>query len=339
MRIAFVVTMAPLRPGPAGPTSDLASARYRALIPAQNLTRLGHAVQLITVPQGPPPPQLRELACDVLVLSKSNNPGNEELLRILKARGVRIVVDFCDDRFADPQIGPHFHNLAMLADEVVAATEAMATAVRIHTGREALVVTDPVEGPRREPRFAPRAPRLRIAWFGHPSNIWGVRDKAHELEALMARMPVRLTLVTKVMPETLDLAQNLAGIDPARLQVELVAWSPEATWKAIEDCDCVWIPIAAMEKNVVKSPNRLVEALWAGRLVVADALPSYMPFADFTPVGKGLEQGVIAAFADPAATEQRIREAQGRIGRLHSGFECGRLWARAAGDHSGGAPG
>jgi hypothetical protein len=330
MRIAFVVTMAPLRQGPTGPTSDLASVRYRALIPAQSLSRLGHAVQLISVPQGPPPQQLRELACDVVVLSKSNNPGNEELIRILKARGVRIVADFCDDRFADPEIGPHFRNLAMLADEVVAATEAMAAAVRLHTGREALVVTDPVEGPRREPRFAPALPRLRIAWFGHQSNIWGLREKAHELKALMARVPLSLALVTKVMPETRDLAQEFAAFDPARLQVELIAWSPETTWKAIEDSDCVWIPIAAMEKNVVKSPNRLLEALWAGRLAVADALPSYMPFADFTPVGTGLEQGVMAAFADRAATERRIGEAQRRIGRLHSAFECGRLWERAA---------
>jgi SAM-dependent methyltransferase len=147
-------------------------------------------------------------------------------------------------------------------------------------------------------------------------------------------MPIRLTLVTQLTPETRDFAQAFAAFEPARLRVELVPWSLEATWKAIEDCDCVWIPIAAMDKNVVKSPNRLVESLWAGRLVVADALPSYAPFAEFTPIGQGLEQGVMAALADPSGAEQRIREAQRRIARLHSSFECGRLWAQAAGDRS-----
>lgn len=334
MRIAFV-TMAPLRQGPAGPTSDFASARYRVLIPAQSLARLGHAVQLITVPQGSSAPaQLRDLACDALVLSKSYNPGNEQLIRDLKARGVRVIADFCDDHFAHPEIGPHFRNLATLADEVVAATDAMAAALKAHTGRDARVVTDPVEGPRREPRFAPRLPRLRIAWFGHPSNIPGLIDKAHELKALVASLPARLTLVTQDTPETRDFAQAFAAFDPARLQVELVAWSVEATWKALEDADCVWIPIAAMDRNVVKSANRLVESLWAGRLVVADALPSYAPFAQFTPVGQGLEQGVLAALADPEAAERCIGEAQRRIARLHSSFECGRLWAKAAGDRS-----
>lgn len=327
--------MAPLAQGPAGPTSDFASARYRVLIPAQSLARLGHAVQLITVPQGAsPPPQLRDLACDALVLSKSYNPGNEQLLRDLKARGVRVIADFCDDHFGHPQIGAHFHGVAMLADEVVVATEAMAAAVKTHTGRDALVITDPVEGPRREPRFAPRLPRLRIAWFGHPTNIPGLIDKAHELKALVARMPVRLTLVTQATRETQEFAQAFAAFDPARLAVELIPWSAQATWKALEDADCVWIPIAAMDKNVVKSPNRLVEALWGGRLAVADALPSYLPFGEFTPVGQGLEQGVMAALADPVAAERRIREAQRRIARAHSSYECGRLWARAAGDRS-----
>jgi SAM-dependent methyltransferase len=332
MRIAFV-TMAPLLQGPAGPTSVFASARYRVLIPAQSLARLGHAVQLVTVPEGtPPPPQLSQLACDALVLSKSYNPGNEQLVRDVKARGVRVIADFCDDHFADPRIGPHFRNLALLADEVVAATEAMAAAIKAHTGREARVITDPVEGPRREPRFAPRLPRLRVAWFGHPSNIPGLIDRADELKALAGSMPVRLQLVTQVEALRRDFAQALAALDPARLQVELVPWSAQATWKALEDCDCVWLPIAAMDKNVVKSPNRLVESLWAGRLAVADALPSYAPFAEYTPVGQGLVQGIMAALADPSVTERRIREAQRRIARGHSGFEIGRLWARAAGD-------
>lgn len=332
MRIAFV-TMAPLKQGPAGPTSDFASARYRVLIPARQLARLGHGVQLVTLPHGAAPPeQLRALACDTLVLSKSYNAANEELIRVLRARGVRVVADFCDDHFAHPEIGPHFRNVAEAADQLVAATTAMAEAIRAHTGRQALVITDPVEGPRREPRFEPKLPALRIAWFGHSSNIPGIIDRAAQLKALAARMPVRLRLVTEATAETRDFAAAVANFDPARLTVELAAWSQEATWQALEQADVVWIPVAESERNVVKSPNRLVESLWAGRLVVADPIPSYMPFADVTPIGKGLEQGVLAALADPAATVERLREAQRRISREHSGLAVGRLWASAAGD-------
>ena len=334
MRIAFA-TMAPLRQAPAGPTSDLASARYRVLIPAQQLARLGHAVQLLTVPpDGAPPAQLASLAADTLVVSKSYNRANEEVLPALKARGVRIVADFCDDHFAHPQIGPHFQALARIADEVVAATPAMAEVLRKHTGREAVVITDPVEGPRREPRFEPRLPELRLVWFGHPSNLPGIIDRSQELRALAAGMPLRLRLVTEATPQTRELAGALAGLDSARLTIELAPWSLEATWQALEQADAVWIPIGDADKNVVKSANRLVEGLWAGRLVVADALPSYLPFVDVTPVGVGLEKGITEALANPAKTRERMREAQRRIARAHSGFEVGRLWARAAGDAS-----
>jgi len=55
MRILFV-TMAQVDAGPAGPTSQFASTRYRVLMPALELDRLGHQVQIATLPPGPVPP-------------------------------------------------------------------------------------------------------------------------------------------------------------------------------------------------------------------------------------------------------------------------------------------
>src|SRR5436190_19237779 len=128
MRILFAVTGA-LSQSPSGPTSDLASARYRVLIPAQGLARLGHEVQIATPGPGGWPPGAREAQPDVLVISKSFDPATEELARAMKAKGVRVAVDFCDDHFAHPNIGPHFRALASLADVIVASTPAMADAV------------------------------------------------------------------------------------------------------------------------------------------------------------------------------------------------------------------
>ena len=45
-------------------------------------------------------------------------------------------------------------------------------------------------------------------------------------------------------------------------------------WKSLEAADVVWIPVGDAPGKLVKSPNRLVESLWAGRLVVADAIPN-----------------------------------------------------------------
>lgn len=195
-----------------------------------------------------------------------------------------------------------------------------------------MVISDPVEGPRGLPKFAPRFPALRIVWFGHPTNLNGLAAKAAELHALAARMPVRLTVVTTPSDTASALVAALAAGAEGRVQAELIPWSLEATWKAIEQADLAWIPVVDSDVKAVKSPNRLLEPLWAGRLVVADPVPSYLPFADLVPIGTGLERGVVDALEDPARIELNLREAQRRIARLHSAFECGRQWARALGD-------
>jgi hypothetical protein len=107
----------------------------------------------------------------------------------MKARGVRVVVDICDDHFERPAEGAHQRALIALADEVIASTQAMAESIQRNTGRESRVVTDPVEGPRGEPRFEPRFPELRMVWFGHPSNLDGVSEKGAELLRVAASVP------------------------------------------------------------------------------------------------------------------------------------------------------
>ena len=331
MRILFV-TMASVGQGPAGPTSMYASARYRVIIPALQLGRLGHTVQIATVAPGPLPPAFLQTPCEVLVLSKSYLPEHEPLVSAMRARGVRIVADYCDDHFERPDIGPWFTQLARIADVVVASTEAMAESVRRHSGRDAVVITDPVEGPRGVPRFEPKLPALRVLWFGHPTNLPSLANRAGELRELAARVPVSLEILTAPDAYAQQLVAQLAAQDPARIAVRITTWSLEATWKALEAADVVWIPVADAPGKAVKSPNRLVESLWAGRLVVADAIPAYQPFVDLVPIGTGLAAGVERALADPRGSEERIRQAQRRIAREHSAFECGRRWAAVAGD-------
>lgn len=331
MRILFV-TMALPQQGPRGLTFELASARYRILIPAAQLVRAGHQVHIHSMRPGTSDLPPAGMDFDVAVVSKSFNRATEELARAMHARGAKIVADFCDDHFDNPAHGTHNRNLAAFADILVASTPAMAEAIRKHTGREAVVITDPVEGPRGFPRFAPRLPALRIVWFGHHSNLNGLSARAGELHALGTRMPIHLTVVTTPNDTARALVTGLAAGAPERVRAELVPWSPEATWKAIEEADLAWIPVIDSDLKAVKSPNRLLEPLWAGRLVVADAVPSYLPFSDLVPIGTGLEKGVTAVLEDPARVERNVAEAQRRVARVHSPFECGRQWAQALGD-------
>lgn len=321
-----------LRQGDSGATSDYASARYRALIPGRELERLGHEVQFVSQSSSGSPRAPLDLVCDVLIVSKSCRPDSEQLARAVKERGGRVVTDFCDDHFGHPRIGRHFKNLCALSDHVVASTPAMADAIRRNTGRESVVISDPIEGPRCKPQFAPRLPRLRVIWFGHPTNVGGVAQKLGEVVALGDMVATRFSMVTAVTSHVAAVARELAERSRGGVQVQLVPWSVEATWEALEQADVAWIPVADCAQTVVKSPNRLIEALWAGRLTVADPVPTYVPFADVVPIGRRLKVAVAEALEDPSAVELRLREAQRRIARSHSAFECGRQWAAAIGD-------
>ncbi len=333
MRILFA-TMAAITQGPAGPTSTFASARYRVLIPATQLGRLGHAVQIATLPHGPVPASFLQVPCDAMVLSKSFFPEHEPLVAAMQARGVKVVADYCDDHFEHPEYAQWFKRLAIMADELVASTAAMAAAIRSHTGREARVITDPVEGRRGAPAFSPRLPAVRILWFGHPTNLESLAAKAPELQALASRMPVDLTIITERSVESDAVLAGMAAASPGRMRGRVVPWTLEGTWKALEQADVVWIPVIDSARKAVKSPNRLIESLWAGRLVVADEIPAYAPYSDLVPIGLGLEEGVVRSLADPARVEASLGEAQRRIARDHSAFECGRQWAAAAGDQA-----
>ena len=331
MHILFV-SMAAVEQGPAGPTSQFASTRYRVLMPAAQLDRLGHTVQIATLPPGPVPPAFLQLPCDVLVFSKSFRPEHEPLVEAMRARGVRIVADYCDDHFNHPQLGAWQAKLARGADQVVASTTAMADVIRHHTGREAIVITDPVEGRRALPRFEPRLPALRLLWFGYLGNTPGIAAHLGEVRALAARIPVHLTIVTTPDAAVDRLLAELVAQDPARISGTVVPWSTEATWQALAACDAVWIPVFDSPANAVKSPNRLIESIWAGRYVVADPIASYRNYTDFVAVGTGLEEGIMRALADPGRVEAGLREAQRVVARDHSSFEVGRRWAAALGD-------
>src|SRR6187402_2037175 len=104
MRILFV-TVAPVEQGPAGLTSFLASARYRAIIPAEQLSRRGHEVHLRSVGENEWTREIVDFPCDVLVVSKSLVRANERLVDEIKTRRVKVVVDICDNVFKDWKYG------------------------------------------------------------------------------------------------------------------------------------------------------------------------------------------------------------------------------------------
>jgi len=308
--------------------SPLASIRYRVLAPARHLQEQGYQNQFLRLDQKLDGEQVAQaLRADVVVISKIFGRGSVELAEQARAYGARVIVDICDDHFDTPELSQAYWSLCGIADRVVASTSAMAQVIQQRTAKCATIVDDPYEGPLGEPRFEPASQAIKLLWFGHPVNFDTVADMIPKLAGLSRSTPLSLDVVS-------DPANNniRAFLDQASAQhrpgltTRFTAWSPETTWQALGDCDLVVVPSLPSAKKMVKSPNRVVEPLRAGRFVVAYPLPSYAELGDFIWLGENMAEGVQWAINNRTEVHHRIEAGQAFVNRRFSPLTVARVW-------------
>lgn len=317
-------------------TSALASARYRCLIPAEALKSRGVENWTFGNLHHADPEEfgrhLDTLRADVAVIGKSFNPAMTVMADKIKARGLRLIVDFCDTHFAAPETGRLHRDLIALADVVVASTAQMAEIIKKETGAESVIIHDPYEGAKGMPRFAPASgASLKMLWYGHPSNLDTLAPVLPQLAQLCATQPLDLTIVTA---DTLEIRAFFAQIHAHASQVSgftvrHVPWSLEGMQAALAACDLVIIPSLPQESKLVKGPNRLIEALHAGRAVVAYPLPSYREFRDVCILDENIVQGIAYALRDPAFVTRQIAAGQSYIEDHYSPSIIAEKWRAA----------
>lgn len=163
--------------------SHLASSRYRAIIPAQQLQKMG-------VQEGR----------DWLVIGKHGWDWKTQ------ADGFgRVCFDICDDHFKGPY-GNHYRNGVGKADLVTCNSDEMARVIYEETGRKATVIPDPYEQPEKPPRI-----HDRILWFGHQTNLVDVLPY-QDLPNLEIVSGLKTNGVTQWSPEVMDRAFDRAGL-------------------------------------------------------------------------------------------------------------------------------
>lgn len=163
----------------------LASSRYRALIPAQQLRKAG-------IEEGK----------DWLVIGKHGWDWAKET-----AGFRRVCFDICDDHFSGSHAG-HYRTAAATADLLTCNSEEMARVILAETGRQAAVIPDPYEQPECAPRISDQ-----LLWFGHSSNLADLAPWLDQLDAI--EIVTNLENVGGVTPwshETMNAAFDRAGI-------------------------------------------------------------------------------------------------------------------------------
>lgn len=121
----------------------MASYRYRAMIPAQQLSA-----------------QINRQEGDVFVFAKPIQ-GDLEIAKNMKKQGSKIIVDFCDDHFNTDL----YHQMAKLSDQLTCASDVMQERLKSY-GYDSQVIPDPYEY-----EGEPHADGDNLLWFGHQSNV------------------------------------------------------------------------------------------------------------------------------------------------------------------------
>jgi SAM-dependent methyltransferase len=331
MRVAWL-NEAPIVKNPDGSiTGGLASVRYRCIIPQAQLKPLGVESFLFGRIDKAAPAALAEVMDktrpDVAVIGKVFGRHVLDLVPVLQQRGIKVVIDFCDNHFNRPETGDVHRGLVAAADAVVAATPMMAEAITQATGAASTLIPDPYEGPHGAPRFAPAEGRpLQLLWFGGRTNVDTIGPCLPALNRLAAQQPLALTIFTDPVPALEQLIASAKTDYPAIAEIRFQPWSLDGQWRAIAACDAVIIPSLDNETKNVKGPNRLIEAIRGGRAVAAFPLPSYLAFKDVCWLDRDIGAALEAMLADPAAVTPRIAAGQDLVERLHGQRAIAGLW-------------
>src|SRR5262245_30453946 len=293
-------------------SSPVASSRYRILLPGQILARLGFEVEICVLTDNhlrDPERAAEAVRADVAVIGKLVDPRGAAFVAALKKRGIHIVVDFCDDHFGHSTLGPLYHALVASADQIACNTEQMAKRIRDVAHREAVAIFDPVEGRKRQAEFAPRFPALNCVWYGFPTNLRYLFKRMGQWMATGFPYPLRVEVITEYSSEVASEIAAFNQANDARCILVFRPWSTEAAWLAMETADVVLLPSEINEATYPKSANRLMEAIYGGRLALATMLPSYLEFQEYCEADQSSD-ALALALKDPIRFCQKIEAGQ-----------------------------
>jgi hypothetical protein len=280
----------------------VASTRIRCLNPLSELQSRDYPVELFH------PRRVRQYAA--VIYSKIYDDATFREAKSLQNRGVRIVLDLCDNHFYNPnglaslkKAGEQLKRMMTLADELVASTAAISEVMRaeLSTPQNITIIEDAVEteirGVRtlfwarwweknqlgrllRQLEAGNQKGRTPLVWFGihgGPNAEYGMLDLLKVrplLEKMNRTYPLSLTVISN-SKQKYDRA-----IKPWSFPTYYLNWQADTLLPALRSHAIAVIPISQNPFTRCKSNNRLALSLNVGLAVVADSIPSYQDFAE-----------------------------------------------------------
>lgn len=336
--------------------SNIASHRYRCILPASGLKQLGFNIRFINSSEWlrhpPPLPQAVIVAKQLpinqdlpLFIEKTNKLLNQ--IKVVQQQGIPVFADVNDDHFSSPHqgIANYWQNLVKVVDSIIVGSTFMAERVRQFTNTPITVIGDPLESPRGEIKIFNKLSkvqsilqntllpkgwlqqRLVIAWYGNSVNWHDLQNALPSISTLGRQQPFTLKIITTPTRDIQTYVNGYNAQDNPASRLELLPWNQDTVWQDVSDAHLVIIPSNINDnKKIVKTANRLIEALNLGRFVIANPVPAYLEYQNYAWVGDNLLDGIEWAISNPQQVEQKVRDGQTLIAPKNSVQAISLIW-------------
>jgi hypothetical protein len=294
-----------------------ASRRFRATIPLKGMRENDGQIEDLS----------KATRDDIIVLAKDTSIKDGQFLL---DNNIKFVFDICDDKWGSRKknLADTYNFLCKNANLVITSTTTLANIIFRNTGKQAHIITDPVERERKEPEFKNITDDtiIKFAYYGAGKNFvvldWNkiVNDlkRIHnkiEIHAVIGRVDKHLDKVKHLIEQKILFAYQ---------------WTYELQDQIVDNSHFVLLPIVNTSENIsAKSPNRLIDGIQRGKLVLTNTgVDSYEPFKNFSyfvsdfNYGRGLKYAINNK--DEVLTN--IKRGQLYIDQHHTPDVIGKQW-------------
>jgi len=295
-----------------------ASRRFRATIPLKGMRENDGQIEDLFK---------EAVRNDIIILAKDTSIREGQFLL---DNNIKFVFDICDDKWGSRKknLVDTYNFLCKNANLVVTSTPTLANIIFRNTGKQAHVISDPVERERKEPnvKIITDDTTIKFAYYGAGKNFdiidWNkiVNDlkRVHnkiEIHAVLGRVEKHLKTVQDLIEKKILFAYQ---------------WTYELQDKIVDDCHFVLIPIVNVNENIsAKSPNRLIDGIQRGKLVLTNTgVNSYEPFRNFSYFVSNFNygEGLKYALNNKEEVLKRIKDGQFYIDQHHTPEVIGKKW-------------
>lgn len=289
-----------------------AAIRIRCASIAPHLGRLGAVVKLVESQYVG-----RRIAdgsffdADVFVIYQTLE-DHRRVVEVLADAGKCVVADVCDDVATYQGVLGYTWDNARRAAGVTVPTRSLADRLAGRLSAPIRVVADAVEGEAQPPRPPRTDGPLRLFWYGWQHKVGVLAERLPALAAFARRRPLELTIMTNVNPIGPVLQGVLDAADDS-LVIRATAWERAAFNRAMADADLAVIPYNDSVAYSGRSPVRLIQALWQGRLAVSEDLEGYPQFARFGLLHRSIVDGIAWVVERPDEAAQCLAAAQRHV--------------------------